>query len=630
MKEFSIKPSLVFKSNLGVLLLRMLIPIGLVWILRAIFYLYNVDLLAIQNWSEELPDLIWGSLIFDASNLTILFGLFVFLSLLPFKFVSTGKCQRILFVYFVLAIVVLVVLNATDAVYFHYASKRITVDEFSYFQNDNTFLIFFKGFAENWYISVLGLLLIVIAVWLYTKIKFIDKKVAVSWWNYFFKSIVLVLAVGIMLVAFRGGIGRTIRPITLSNAAQFVESPNKTYLVLNNPFCIIKTLKKDQGNYTKYFSEQKLDSLFSPIQKGSKASSIKRKNVVIFILESFSFEHSAFLNPSLYKPNEDYTPFIDSLMQQGYVFDKCYSNGHKSIDALPSIITSIPSFKTPFALTQEALSPTNGIGKLLGNEGWETWFFNGSENRSMGFVAYAKSAGYNNFRTRENYEKQNGKNDFDGYWGIWDEPFLKYMANELNSAKEPFLATTFTLTSHHPFIIPDKYKNTLPKGNTRAHKCVAYTDMSLRKFFDIAKTKKWYDNTLFVFVADHVSCEVYSNEAKSGAENTHIIYFLYAPDGSVKGRSSTVTQQIDIMPTVLGLLDYNKAYFAFGRDVFASQNNGFAINYNGSAYQWITDTATYVFDEKTTGNKIVDQKVKAFVQRYYLQMQKRKFTIEKN
>ena len=627
MNKFSIKSGLVFKSNLAVLLLRLLIPISLVWILRVIFYLHNADMLAIVSWPDELPNILRGSFIFDASNMTVTFGLFVFLSLLPFNFRAKKTYQTLLFVCFVLAIIILVVLNITDAIYFHYASKRITIDEFSYFNNDNTFLIFLKGFVENWVLSVFGLLLIVLSIWLYKCIKCEVEEIR-SWLAYVKNVFLFILAMGVMLVAFRGGIGRTIRPITLSNAAQFVESPNKSYIILSNPFCIVKTLKKNQSNYVKYFSESTLDSLFLPVRSGSDAKVMKRKNVVIFILESFSFEHSAFLNPHLYKSGENYTPFIDSLMQQGYIFDKCYSNGHKSIDALPSIITSIPSFKTPFALTQEALSPTNGIGQLLGDEGWETWFFNGSENRSMGFVAYAKSAGYNNFRTRENYEKQNGKNDFDGYWGIWDEPFLKYMANELNSAKEPFLATTFTLTSHHPFIVPEKYKNTLPEGNTRAHKCVAYTDMSLRKFFDIVKTKKWYDNTLFVFVADHVSCEVYSSEAKSGAENTHIIYFLYAPDGSVKGRSSTVTQQIDIMPTVLGLLDYNKAYFAFGRDVFASQNNGFAINYNGSAYQWITDTATYIFNEKTTGNKVVDEKVKAFVQRYYLQLEKRKFTVE--
>lgn len=152
--------------------------------------------------------------------------------------------------------------------------------------------------------------------------------------------------------------------------------------------------------------------------------------------------------------------------------------------------------------------------------------------------------------------------------------------------------------------------------------------MALRNFFDIASQQKWYNNTLFVFVADHVSSEIYSEKAKSGAENSHIIYFMYTPDGSVKGRSATVTQQIDIMPTILGLLNYNKPYFAFGRDVFANSESGFAVNYNGRAFQWITDSATYIFDEKTTGNKKVDEKVKAFVQRYYLQMKKRKFTVK--
>ena len=157
---------------------------------------------------------------------------------------------------------------------------------------------------------------------------------------------------------------------------------------------------------------------------------------------------------------------------------------------------------------------------------------------------------------------------------------------------------------------------------------MAYTDLALRHFFEVAKNQSWFKNTIFVFVADHVSCETFTEEARSGAGNFHIIYFMYTPDGSVKGRSSTVTQQIDIMPTLLGLLNYNKPYFAFGRDVFSNDKNGFAINYNGSAFQWITDSASYNFDEKTTGNPVVDIKVKAFVQRYYLQLEKRKFTVK--
>lgn len=627
MRQFIEKTGKYLNNDLIVLILRLLIPFVLVWLMRIVFYFNNTDFLSIENWKDELPELIKGSLIFDASNLAFTFGLFVVISLLPFRCRTNSKYQSVLFWYFVVAVVVLVVLNITDSIYFHYASRRITSDEFSYFDNGNTFLILGKGIVENWYLVLFGIGLIILSVWLYRRIKYQPLHIK-SWMYYPLHIAVLVLSGLLLIVAMRGGTSRAIRPITLSNATQFVESPVKSYIVLNNPFCIIKTLKKEQINYTKYFTEAELDTLYSPVHKVDGNQELKRKNVVIFILESFSFEHSALLNPGLYKDGVKYTPFIDSLMQQGYIFDKCYSNGHKSIDALPSILTSIPSFKTPFALTQQAISPTRGLGTLLGNEGWDTWFFNGSERRSMGFVAYAKSAGFVNFRTREDYERTRGKNDFDGYWGIWDEPFLNYMANELSNAKEPFLSATFTLSSHHPFIVPDKYKDVLPKGKTKAQQCVAYTDHAIRNFFEVAKNQTWFKNTIFVFVADHVSCETFTEEARSGAGNFHIIYFMYTPDGSVKGRSSTVTQQIDIMPTLLGLLNYNKPYFAFGRDVFSNDKNGFAINYNGSAFQWITDSASYNFDEKTTGDSIVDKKVKAFVQRYYLQLEKRKFTVK--
>ena len=615
------------KSDVLTLLLRSLIAVAVVWVLRFLFYIYNADLLQIESWSRELPALLKGAFIFDASNLSITFGLFVIFSLIPFRFRSDKRYQSFLFICFMIGIIVLVVLNITDSIYFHYAQKRITSDEFSYFSNSNTALIMLISIRENWYMLLLGIALIIGSAFLYRKIKY-NRSESGHLVFYISNSVFFIVMVFVLIIAIRGGVSRAIRPITLSNALQFSESPSKAYIVLNNPFCVIKTLNKDQNNYSKYFSEQELDSLYYPSHKGSDKQQMKRKNVVIFILESFSYEHSAFLNPQLYPDGTKYTPFLDSLMQQGYVFDKCYANGRKSIDALPSVLVSIPSFKTPFVLTQQALSPMNGFGTILGNEGWDSWFFMGSEQRSMGFVAFAKSAGYKNFRTREDYEKINGTKDFDGYWGIWDKEFLSYMANELGRAKQPFLSTTFTLTSHHPYVIPEKYKKVLPVGKTKLQQCVAYTDMALRDFFSIAKNKDWYENTIFVFVADHVSPEVYAAENKTGIGNSHIMYFLYTPDGSIRGRDAAVTQQIDIMPTVLGLLDYNKPYFAFGKDHFSEQKDNFAINYNGSAFQWINDSSDYIFDEKTTGDTIVDVKVKAFVQRYYLQMEKRKFVLD--
>jgi len=622
--------SKLHKNDIVTLILRLLIAVAVIWILRIVFYFYNIEQLAIKNWSKELSNLITGCIIFDASNLTFTFTPFVIFSLLPFKFRETKAYQKGLFIYFIIAVTAIIILNLTDTVYFRYVFKRITIDEFSYFHNDNTAEILFKGVLENWYILLIAIALIVGSIQSYRSIKYIPQ--AISGWKFYtLNLVVLILATGILLACGRGGATRAIRPITLSNAAQYAETPQKIYLILSNPFCILKSIGNNKVQYTKYFSEDEVNRLYSPVHQPDRTKQIKKKNIVIFVLESFSYEHSKFLNPDLYKNGESYTPFLDSLMQQGYIFDRGYANGRKSIDALPSVIASIPSFKTPFALTDQALSPMSGLGKVLGNEGWDSWFFNGSERRSMGFVAFAKSAGYKNFATREDYEKVNGTNDFDGNWGIWDMPFLNFMANKLSDAKQPFLATTFTITSHHPFAIPEEYKNILPKGKTLVQPCIAYTDRAMQKFFQTAKTKNWYNNTIFVIVADHVSSEVYSPENRSGIGNSHIMYFMFTPDGSVKGRSSKVTQQIDIMPTVLGLINYNKPYFAFGRDFFQDENknNDFAVNYNVNKFQWVTDSTTYIFDEKSSGDTIADKKIKAFIQSYYMHMEKRNFTLGK-
>lgn len=619
----------LFKSEPITLLLRLLTALAIVWILRVVFYLYNIDALHISDVENAVPQLLKGSLIFDASNLGFTFALFVVLSLLPFRCRENKNYQKGLFIYFVIAITLLVILNLVDTVYFHYVLKRVTIDEFSYFDNGNTSTIIGKGVGENWYLFLIALLLIVGAAWVYKKIPYQPSKLPNRLF-YPLHSLLFLLFIGLLVVAIRGGVSRAIRPITLSNAAQFAQSPSQSFIILNNPFCILKSMNNNDNQYTAYFDQKELHQLYTPAHRGSDSTSIRQDNIVIFVMESFSHEHSQLLNPDLYPTEEEqYTPFLDSLMSEGFIFEQCYANGKKSIDALPSIIASIPSFKTPFTLTDQALSPIQGLGTVLGKEGWDSWFFNGSESRSLGFVAFAKSAGYQNFRTREDYEQKIGTKDFDGYWGIWDEKFLTYMADELDTAQRPFVSTVFTLTNHHPFVIPEEMKERLPKGKTLAHKCVAYADYALRAFFAKAKKKDWYDNTIFVIVADHVGSEKYAERTKKSPGDSHIIYTIFTPNGRLQGRSDRITQQIDIMPTLLGMLHYNKPYVAFGNDFFNEQGQGdYAINYDGAKFRWITDSATYYFDEKTTGDSLVDRRVKAFVQSYYQQMEKRDFTFK--
>lgn len=599
-------------NTLTVLAWRLLIIYLLLFVLRILFYALNTDTLGPMSWGE-IPALMRGSLLFDTANISYCYCLFVVLSLLPFRVRERTWYRRMLFWIWTVVGALIVLVNLADTVYFHYAKKRVTVDELHFADNDNTGHILWKAVGENWYLILIAVLLVWGIVRLYRLVKPAASRLKNPWVFGGVYGALTLVSVVLLVGGMRGGLSHAIRPIAMSQAAQFAVSPAKASVVLSNPFCVLRTVSNKKISYVEYFpTGEELAARYTPYHypvpdslRHSRFGSQRGKNIVIFVLESFSYEHSAYLNPELYKGEVSYTPFLDSLMQHGYLFRRGYANGRKSIDALPSVLSSIPSFKTPFVITPQSLGETRGLGRLLGEEGYSTWFFNGSENKSMGFVAYAKLSGVEHARTRENYEARMGKNDYDDYWGIWDGPFMQYMARELDDASEPFFATLFTLSSHHPFVVPAGYEKILPQGRTKVQQPVAYTDRSLRDFFAYARTRPWYDNTIFVFIADHVSSEVYGDESKTPTGNSHIIFFMYAPDGSLRGDDSHVVQQIDLMPTLLGLTGYDKPFFAYGQDIFevradtaAAARKGFAINYVNEAFQWITDSAALFFDER--------------------------------
>ena len=171
-------------------------------------------------------------------------------------------------------------------------------------------------------------------------------------------------------------------------------------------------------SYERYFAPEELDGIYTPVHRPDSvgAAPLEGRNVVVFVMESMSAEHSAHLHPKLYADRQvkGYTPFLDSLMQAGYCFERMYANGTRSIQALPAVLGSIPSFKTPFVLMPQALAETKALPALLADEGYSTSFFNGSGRGSMGFGAYATLAGVQRYYSREDYEKVCGTGDFDG------------------------------------------------------------------------------------------------------------------------------------------------------------------------------------------------------------------------
>ena len=586
-----------FKNTVTTLLIRLGVVYAVLFLCRIVFAVMNADSLGAFSGGEWGP-LLRGAWVFDTVSVLYANALFIFFSLIPFRFrEKKGYRKGLFWLYAVTNGASVVVLNLADAVYFHYTKKRITAEELHFAGNDNTGALIGQFMLENRVLLLIGAALIGGMVWAYKKIP--DWKLNIkNPFVYAGASLLLLAAAGALAVGgIRGGFSRQVRPITLSNAAQYAASHQKSSLILSNPFCVIRTLGGTRIEVPGFYSPEELETIFTPYHyppADSAAGSLPDpgpRNVVIFTLESFSAEHSAFLNPGLYPDGEGYTPFLDSLMAEGYTFMNAFSNGRKSIDALPSILTSIPSYKTPFVLLPQALGEIRGLPKLLGEEGYQTAFFCGSQHNSMGFAAFAAMSGIEKVYMLEEYEAARGNAGFDGAWGIWDEPFLQYTAGTLGTLDEPFFAAVFTLSSHHPFRIPAEYEGVFRPGTTKIHLPVQYTDLALRRFFEYARTQPWYGNTLFVFSADHVSSEIFAEKTKTPTGNSHIVQFLYTPGGTLHGKDYHTAQQLDIMPTVLGLTGYKKPYFAFGRDVFREpEREPVAVNYLNESYQFIGDS----------------------------------------
>lgn len=593
----------IFKTHVALLIWRIILLYVVLALCRLLFYAYNSTLMGEIPFSEWWS-LVCGSFKFDTVSILYTNALFILLSLIPLRVRERSWWRRMKFWYYVVAnSLLIVVTNLADAIYFHYTQKRFTADEIFFADNDNSAMLVLKFAAENWFVVLIGVAFIIMLAAGYWR-KTREWSMLQGVWYYLGSTLILVVAVGLSIGGVRGGFTKMTRPITMSNATLYTADNMRATMILSNPFCILRTIgSSGKISYQKYFSAEELNSIYSPEHRPAATENpteLEGRNVIIFVMESFSAEHSALLRPDLYadKQQKGYTPFMDSLMRQSYTFYNMYANGRRSIQALPAVWASFPSYKNPFVLMPQAMAETRALPAILRDKGYRTMFFCGSDHGSMGFGAFARTTGIEHLYSRQDYEKVHGKGDFDGYWGIWDEKFIGYMGEELQKSEKPFFATIFTLTSHHPFVVPEEYEGRLPEGLTPNHKCVAYVDQAIGKFFARYENEAWFKNTIFVFVADHVSSEQFSDVFRTSPGGYQVVGFIHAPESSLVGEHRQVVSQVDIMPTLLGLLGEDEPYFAFGRDIFGEYDaEPMSVSYDNNMFQAITVEHLILFDE---------------------------------
>ena len=572
---------------------------------RIAFLLENYSTYEHVFSSPKLWDIFWGGVYFDASAIAYTNALYILLVLLPCHLKECTGWQRFCKWLFILINGLGLATNLGDAVYFQYTARRTTIAFFSEFGADDKLgSIVGLEFVRHWYLVLLFVALIALLWYCYLAPQF---RTQPRKRYYTTQTLSLLVAAFLCWAGMRGGFWDN-RPIKISTANQFIDRPNDASLILNTPFSLFRTIGKNSYiNPGYYQSSEELERIFTPIHSPltpNPSSLTPKKNIVVIFLESFGREYVGSLNREVLPGYQGYTPFLDSLMNKAVSFQYTYANGRASVDAMPSALSGLPMFVESFVAASHATNHLGGMAACLDSLGYETAFFHGAPASSLGFQGFTRSTGFQECFSQEDFEadkRTNGPADSDNWWGIWDEPFLQYFRMKMSDMKQPFMTALFTLSSHHPFHVPEQYKTKFPEEEMPIHKCIRYTDHALKRFFEEASKESWFKNTVFVMTGDHTNMSNHP-EYKSSINQFSTSIIIYDASGDLTpGIRKGIAQQTDILPTILNLVGYDKPYMAFGCDLLNTPaEDTWAINYLDGIYQYCKGDYVLQFDGQQT------------------------------
>src|SRR5688572_5257830 len=555
--------------------------------LRLTFLLVNYSVFREASLLQFLKAFVIG-LRFDLSAIFMVNGLFILFSLLPVPGFQKSGYQRFLKFIFILSNFPFLCLNLIDLEYFKFIGRRTSNELFTITQDIQAQTG--QLLLNYWYFLIFGALLLFLFIKWYPKT--VKKSGIIFNWRL---DLLILLVVGALTIFMIRG-GWQYKPIRPGNA--FLQQPSILgHVSLNSTFTFIKSIDQPVLETKTYFAseEEVLKVLnFDPKKYARSSDKPTKENVVLIILESFSSEYTGVENN---RPG--FTPFFDSLAMRGSFYRHNYANGRKSIEALPSLLAGLPSLlHEPYITSSFQSNQIFGIGNIAKQNGYSTSFFHGAENGTMGFNTFSKMAGFDQYFGLREYPKEKLKTDFDGQWGILDEPYLQYFVKELNKQKQPFLTSVFTLSSHQPYPVPAKYKGRFPKGTLPIHESIGYTDFALRQFFKTAAKQPWYQNTLFIITADHTQESAdpnYQNQIGS----FKVPLLLFHPSKKLPAPpANKITQQADLPTTITDYLNLKTdLLLPFGVSVLDTTSNGRAIFFTEENYVLIHHDAVTNLNE---------------------------------
>ena len=631
------------------LLKQMLFAFGILSISRLVWFVANVFWLP----PIGIDEYIYAHLVGIYFDIPVVIGLF-----LPvWIWVIGGHSWRDKFpainrILFVISSMTVLIFNGIDTGYSQVTAKRSGYELFDILGDDaNRFAPYI---IDNWYII---LVLAAMGYFIYRWVPIRGHYPDINFRMRPLRGLIATLTfAAICLLGFRGGF--QLRPLRAIDASNFVQ-PEIAPLVTSTPLQIISTWKRNGLPNFEFDIQFPANSAITSEPKTSASQhwlfdnstalspfpmsrtlggGWVQPNIVVIVVESLARDYTGFGNGT------QFTPYLDRLAADPNTlyFPFCYANGTKSIEMVPSIFCGMPSLMSEFYVTSAyASNKVNNAYKLA--KGYKTAFFHGSNNGTMGFQSFLKQTGLQQYHGIDQYPSDLYQRDFDGNWGIFDEPYLQHFIrcmDTMNDGKQPVFASVFTLSSHHPYTIPKPYLNKLPGTPETVQHTIAYADIALQKFFQTAATKPWFNNTVFVITGDHTS---HSDKEYFYSQSGHyeVPFLIYAPGIDIKHINekpnqseelrnqqlriqqpqtftnpprnewadiiNTATQktlsQCDIIPTLWNLLGANNPRLGFGRSAFDLNYNGYSTHIDKDLYYIIQYPFVLALDQQ---GKVID------------------------
>ncbi|MCP4125366.1 MAG: sulfatase-like hydrolase/transferase [Bacteroidetes bacterium] len=540
-------------------------------LLRLVFHLYNADLLTLPSAPGGLIKAYFWGLRYDLAVLVPSFLPVLILVLLNVFTINKQWLSALARLLMWVIGTILIVVSVGDIPYFRFNSRRATKEVFDILIDSSSA---FSSFLIQFLLFVLLAFILMV---------FYGKVIGLYKRSREVKSIVpTLILLGLLFLGSSFG-----RPLTPKNITFHVR-PEYSSLVSNTPLSLGYSFLKGQESLEvkEYFVD--VSAQFKIHHALEADSAMQSRSVIIFVLESCSREY--FVEGH---PNKAPTPFLDSIMDKSIVFTNAFANGTTSAYGLMSILGGVPPFlDEPYFASIYGQNKIKGIGSQLREYGYTSSFFYGAEDDHYGFRKNMSLLGIDQYFSMEDYPGD----AHDGNWGIYDGPFLQYASSVLMESPKPVFSTIFNISTHFPYMVPEVLGTTLPQGNLPSHQSLAYTDLALKDFFRSLEKDPELSNALFVFVADHWA-KMREMEDKSAVGIYRIPFFIYDPLLPYGQEIGHVTQQVDVVPTILDHLDYSGPWMSFGTSALDDASYRFTYNEYENIYRIIDSTYVLAYDE---------------------------------